>query len=94
MTATEWRVTVGDATTSAAYEPATSGGAGALFICAHGAGGSMSDRATLAAANELRRRGLGVVRFNFLYKERGFGRAGSDAEVDADLRGSRRTRSA
>jgi predicted alpha/beta-hydrolase family hydrolase len=73
MTATEWRVTVGDATTSAAYEPATSGDAGALFICAHGAGGSMSDRATLAAANELRRRGLGVVRFNFLYKERGSG---------------------
>jgi predicted alpha/beta-hydrolase family hydrolase len=74
MTANEWRVSVGEATTSAAYEPATSGDGGdggALFICAHGAGGSMSDRATLAAANELRRRRLGVVRFNFLYKERG-----------------------
>jgi len=71
MTATEWRVSVGNATTSAAYEPATTGEAGALFICAHGAGGSMSDRSTYAAASEMRRRGLGVVRFNFLYKERG-----------------------
>jgi hypothetical protein len=71
--ASEWRVSVGDATTSAVYESATSGGDGALFICAHGAGGSMSDRATLAAATEMRRRGMGVVRFNFLYKERGAG---------------------
>jgi uncharacterized protein len=74
MTATEWRVTVGDATTRAVYEPATSGDDGALFVCAHGAGGNIADRATVAAANEMRRRGLGVVRFNFLYKERGSGR--------------------
>jgi uncharacterized protein len=74
VTATEWRVSVGDATTRAAYEPATSGGDSALFICAHGAGGNIADRATYAAATELRRRGLGVVRFNFLYKERGSGR--------------------
>lgn len=74
MTPMEWRVSVGDATTSAAYEPASNGGGGALFICAHGAGGSMKDRATYAAASELRRRGFGVVRFNFLYKERGSGR--------------------
>jgi uncharacterized protein len=74
VSATEWRVAVGDATTRAAYEPATDGGDRALFICAHGAGGSMMDRATAAAANEMRRRGLGVVRFNFLYKERGSGR--------------------
>ena len=46
----------------------------AVFVCAHGAGGSMSDRATLAAANALRAHGFGVVRFNFLYKERGSGR--------------------
>ena len=76
MTATEWRVSVGDATTSAAYEPAASpdGVGGALFICAHGAGGNIADRATYAAASEMRRRGLGVVRFNFLYKERKSGR--------------------
>jgi predicted alpha/beta-hydrolase family hydrolase len=34
----------------------------------------MNDRATLAAASALRARGLGVVRFNFLYKEKGSGR--------------------
>jgi predicted alpha/beta-hydrolase family hydrolase len=34
----------------------------------------MSDRAMLAAANALRARGFGVVRFNFLYKEKGSGR--------------------
>lgn len=72
--ATSWTVAVGDATTSAVYEPATDGSTGALFICAHGAGGNMNDRSTHAAASELRRRGMGVVRFNFLYKERGSGR--------------------
>jgi uncharacterized protein len=74
VTATEWRVSVGDATTRAMYEPATNDEGGALFICAHGAGGNIADRATHAAASELRRRGLGAVRFNFLYKERGSGR--------------------
>jgi len=73
VSAAEWRVSVGDATTSAVYEPAVAGDDGGLFICAHGAGGSMSDRATYAAANQMRRRGLSVVRFNFLYKERGSG---------------------
>ena len=34
----------------------------------------MNDRATVAAARALRRAGLGVVRFNFLYRERGSGR--------------------
>jgi predicted alpha/beta-hydrolase family hydrolase len=34
----------------------------------------MSDRSTLGAANALRSRGIGVVRFNFLYKEKGSGR--------------------
>ncbi len=74
MTTTEWRVPVGESTTSDVYESATSGQDDALFICAHGAGGNMADRATHAAADEMRQRGLGVVRFNFLYKERGSGR--------------------
>jgi predicted alpha/beta-hydrolase family hydrolase len=34
----------------------------------------MSDLSTLAATNALRARGIGVVRFNFLYKEKGSGR--------------------
>jgi predicted alpha/beta-hydrolase family hydrolase len=63
-------VRVGDETTSAVYESATSGEDAALFVCAHGAGGSMSDRATLATANAMRAAGIGVLRFNFLYKEK------------------------
>jgi predicted alpha/beta-hydrolase family hydrolase len=71
---TAWRVPVGDAETTAVFEPATTENASAVFVCAHGAGESMSGRGTLAAATTLRARGLDVVRFNFLYKERGSGR--------------------
>jgi predicted alpha/beta-hydrolase family hydrolase len=60
--------------TSAVLEPATSGESRALFICAHGAGGNMSDRGMLAVSRVLRERGFDVVRFNFLYKEKGSGR--------------------
>jgi uncharacterized protein len=74
MSAVEWKITVGGEETRAVYEPATSAEERAVFVCAHGAGGNMSDRSTLAAANALRARGFGVVRFNFLYKERGSGR--------------------
>ena len=74
MSATEWKVAVGADETTAVYEPATSGEEVAVFVCAHGAGGSMSDRSMLAAANALRAHGFGVVRFNFLYKEKGSGR--------------------
>ena len=76
MSAVEWKVAVGADAISAVYEP----GAGAsgedlgLFICAHGAGGSMSDKGMLATARALRDRGIGVVRFNFLYKEKKSGR--------------------
>ena len=73
MSATTWRVPVGGDETTAVYEPAASG-ADTLFVCAHGAGGSMSDRATTAAAATMRAHGMGTVRFNFLYKERGSGR--------------------
>jgi predicted alpha/beta-hydrolase family hydrolase len=69
----EWRVPVGDEETSAVYEPATSE-QNAVFVCAHGAGGNMNDRSVLSTANAFRARGFGVVRFNFLYKERKSGR--------------------
>jgi predicted alpha/beta-hydrolase family hydrolase len=69
-----WRIAVGEDVTDATYEPPTSGVKRAVFVCAHGAGGSMSDRSTLAAANALRKHGFGVVRFNFLYKAKGSGR--------------------
>lgn len=71
---TPWTIPVGDASTSAVLETATNGTSRALFVCAHGAGGNMNDRGTLAAANTLRKRGFDVVRFNFLYKERKSGR--------------------
>lgn len=74
MSGAEWKVAVGADETSAIYEPATAGDESAVFVCAHGAGGSMSDRSMLASASALRAHGFGVVRFNFLYKEKGSGR--------------------
>lgn len=71
---TTWKVQVGEAETTAVLDPSTSGASSGTFVCAHGAGGSMSDRGTLAAANLMRRIGLDVVRFNFLYKETRGGR--------------------
>ena len=72
---TEWRVAIGDDEIPAVYEEATEDGAPiALAVLAHGAGGSMSDRSMLAATNALRRHGIGVVRYNFLYKAKGSGR--------------------
>jgi predicted alpha/beta-hydrolase family hydrolase len=70
----EWRVKVGGEETSAVYEPPENGQHGACFVCAHGAGGNMNDRGIVQTANTLRSRGLGVVRFNFLYKEKKSGR--------------------
>jgi predicted alpha/beta-hydrolase family hydrolase len=70
----EWKVEVGEEQTSALYEPAASSEQVALFVCAHGAGGNMLDRGMTTTANALRAGGLGVVRFNFLYKEKRSGR--------------------
>jgi predicted alpha/beta-hydrolase family hydrolase len=71
----DWSVQVGErGAVSARYEPATAQSSRALFVCAHGAGGNMHDRAVLAVARTLRARGIDVVRFNFLYKEKGSGR--------------------
>jgi predicted alpha/beta-hydrolase family hydrolase len=62
----EWRVAVGDDTTTAVYEPAEA--QSSVFVCAHGAGGHMGDRGLLKLAETMRSVGLGVVRFNFLYR--------------------------
>ncbi|HSD43333.1 MAG TPA: alpha/beta family hydrolase [Burkholderiales bacterium] len=70
----EWRVRVGAEETRAVFTPASQSPTGSLFICAHGAGGHMSDRGLLAATERLRGRGLDVVRFNFLYREQGSNR--------------------
>lgn len=69
-----WTVDTGDGTTTTAtWDPATTS-SGATFVCAHGAGGHMSDRSILAVTAALRTRGIDTVRFNFLYRERKQGR--------------------
>ena len=70
--AVEWRVAVGEDTTSAMYEPAKTASR-AVFVFAHGAGGNMRDRSMGAAAHVLREHGFDIVRYNFLYKEKGRG---------------------
>jgi predicted alpha/beta-hydrolase family hydrolase len=70
----EWRVEIGDEATSAIFEPALASSNGALFVCAHGAGGHMADRGMLAVSEQLRNHGFDIVRFNFLYRERKSGR--------------------
>jgi predicted alpha/beta-hydrolase family hydrolase len=69
--ALEWRVAVDGGETRAIFEPAARPGATPVFVCAHGAGGHMRDRSVTSLAEALRVRGLGVVRFNFLYREQG-----------------------
>ena len=74
MADASWRVPVDGQETSAVFEAAETSDQGVVFVCAHGAGGSMNDRGMLSTAKTLRSRGIGVVRFNFLYKEKGSGR--------------------
>ena len=75
MSTVEWKVAVGADETTAVYEPASGTGAALpLFVCAHGAGGSMSDRGMVATAEAFRAHGIGVVSFNFLYTEKRSGR--------------------
>ena len=66
-----WRVRVGDDEVTAAHDPA---GSSIVFVCAHGAGGAMADRGVLSVSKAMRDRGVDVVRFNFLYKEKRSGR--------------------
>jgi predicted alpha/beta-hydrolase family hydrolase len=78
MSTIEWKVAVGAETTTAVYEPGARKSAEVpIFVCAHGAGGSMMDRGMLATANAFRDHGIGMVRFNFLYKEKGGSRPDS-----------------
>jgi predicted alpha/beta-hydrolase family hydrolase len=69
-TRTEWRVQIGADETSAVLDRATDSGISTVFVCAHGAGGSISDRGMQQTAEVMRARGMDVVRFNFLYKEK------------------------
>ena len=75
MTAAQtWHVTVvDDQQTSAIYTP-SSAPTGMLFVCAHGAGGHLDDASMRAVNSRLLASGLDIVRFNFLYRERGLNR--------------------
>jgi predicted alpha/beta-hydrolase family hydrolase len=73
-----WQLSVDGDATVAHYEPATDGesegvgpASGVVFVCAHGAGGHRDDASMRALAQALRARGIGVVRFNFPYREKG-----------------------
>ena len=81
--ASPWQIDVGDGVTvSAMYEPATEP-SDTLFLCAHGAGGNMSDKSMLAATNTLRSAGLDVVRFNFVYSEHKLNRPDPMPDLEA-----------
>jgi predicted alpha/beta-hydrolase family hydrolase len=74
-TAQSWTIEVGArGAVSAALDPAAAQPSRGVFVCAHGAGGNMHDRGVLAVSAEMRRRGLDVVRFNLLYREKGSNR--------------------
>ena len=66
-----WRVAVGGDEVTAEHDAS---GSSVVFVCAHGAGGNMSDRGVLAVSRALSERGVDVVRFNFPYKEKRSGR--------------------
>jgi predicted alpha/beta-hydrolase family hydrolase len=71
----EWSVAVGTEPVSAVFEePSVASDRRIVYVCAHGAGGNMMDRGMLATANALRAQGFGVLRFNFIYKEKKSGR--------------------
>lgn len=70
LNAVEWKVPVGAEQVTAIYERGIDDTDVALFVCAHGAGGNMSDKGVLAVARVLESASIGVVRFNFLYTEK------------------------
>jgi len=67
---TNWRIQVGNETTSAIHDPSPNGDHSVVFVCAHGAGGSMADKGMVAVTRAIGARGIDIVRFNFLYKEK------------------------
>ena len=70
-----WTIEVGSETTSAIYDPGEGGvSSDTVFVCAHGAGGNMNDGGMQKMAKALVSRGVNLVRFNFLYKEKKSGR--------------------
>jgi predicted alpha/beta-hydrolase family hydrolase len=71
----EWHVVAGPRALAVLFEPAHGEGhPNIVFVCAHGAGGHRDDALMASLAAELRTRGIGVVRFNFPYRESGLAR--------------------
>jgi predicted alpha/beta-hydrolase family hydrolase len=70
----KWRIVVDGEETSAELDVAIGKDSKALFVAAHGAGSDMTHRSMLQLSAVMRERGFHVVRFNFLYRQRG-GRA-------------------
>ncbi len=69
----EWVVDVGDDITRAVYTRAPNAIDDLVFVGAHGAGGRMNDRSMIGLARSLGERGISMIRFNFLYREKGSG---------------------
>jgi len=68
----QWCISfVAGAETSAVLEPAIGAEGKALFVAGHGAGSDMNHRSMVKLSEVLRGRGFDVVRFNFLYREKG-----------------------
>jgi predicted alpha/beta-hydrolase family hydrolase len=61
------KLRVGEQSMSAAFHP----GDGPVLVLAHGAGGDMEGPFLVGAAKALAEAGVGCLRFNFLYRERG-----------------------
>jgi predicted alpha/beta-hydrolase family hydrolase len=69
----QWCIRLVAEETSAVYEPAIEAEGKALFVAGHGAGSHMNHRSMRKLSEVLRGRGFDVVRFNFLYREKGAG---------------------
>jgi predicted alpha/beta-hydrolase family hydrolase len=69
----QWCISVDAESTSAVLEPAIGAEGKALFVAGHGAGSHMNHPSMLKLSEVLRTRGFDVVRFNFLYREKGSG---------------------
>jgi uncharacterized protein len=67
------------------FEPADGAQREAVFVCAHGAGGHMTDGGITRVAQILRGAGFGVVRFNFPYREKGLPRPDPMPELKASV---------
>jgi len=75
-----WTVKAGSETTSAIYDK---GAGDTVLNLAHGAGGNMNDGSMTKTAKCLNARGLSVVRFNFMYKEKKSGRPDPMPKLEA-----------